>query len=230
MRSGIPLSTIRSEVMIEAGLSEQGGHAIYNVKKLNQMINRTERLLLVGDEWPDQHIERQVTVLADAQYVDLPSDLSFTEIESSHVSFGSEWLQVSFGIGARERTIYNTTERATPIMRLEATKDQPGKLEVWPIGSVDQILLFQGTKSVGTMVNEDDVCALDADVIVFKVAAEILGRDNQADARLKLDMATDHMNKIMKKQGSTKREPINLGRRKPRVLRPGIDYIAPGGG
>lgn len=230
MRSGIPLATLRNEVMIEAGLSAEAGHATFSAARINQMINRTERLMVVEEEWPDQHIETQVTAVADQQFMDIPADITFTNIETVHVSFGDDWIPVEFGIGARERSIYNSTQRATPIMRLEANANEPGKLEVWPIASHDQTLLFQGSKTVGTMVDEDDVCTLDGDVIVFRVAAQILGRDNQSDAALLLDMANTRTNQITKKQGAAKREPLNLGRTRKVNLRPGIDFIPSGGG
>lgn len=230
MRSGIRLATIRDEVMIEAGLSLQAGHAIYTTSKLDQMINRTERMMRLKEEWPDQQVEERVTIPADAQYVDLPATITFTEIESSHCSYGDEWLPINHGIGARERTIYNDSQRAMPIQKYEISATRPTQFEVWPVGSADQTILFQGTKTVGAMIAEDDICALDADVIVMRVAAQILGRDNQADAQLLLKDAQDHVDMLMKKQGAVKRGAFNLGRGKTRSLRPGIDYIAPGSG
>lgn len=230
MRSGVPLSEIRKEVMIEAGLSTQAGHAAFNTERLNHMINRMERLMMAEGEWPTLHFEERVTVLADAQYADLPEHISFTMIETAHVAYGSEWLPITQGIGARERTIYNESQRAAPIQKYEVGAERPTQFEVWPIGSSDQTILFQGNYRVGEMASEVDQCALDADVIVLRVAAEILGRDNQADAELKLSLANSHTNKILKRQGAMKRDPINTGRVRKDIRRPGIDYIPPGSG
>lgn len=229
MRTGISLATIREEVMIEAGLSNQPGHSAFSTPRLNQLINRTERMMFTRDEWPTLHFEQTTVVPADAQYAPLPADISFTMIETVHVSFGSEWLPVKSGIGARERTIYNETQRATPIQRYEFRVDRPTEIEVWPIGAQEQRLMFAGSRTIGGMVEETDLCALDADVIVMRVAAKILGRDNQADAALLLQEAEALTNTLLKRQGSVKREPINMGRTKGRMLRPGIDFIPPGG-
>lgn len=228
MRSGVTLATIRNEVMIEAGLSTQAGHAASSKEKIDQLINRVERIMAAKDEWPTQHFEERVAVVADAQYVTLPSNITFTMIESVHVSYGSEWLPVAYGIGARERTIYNETQRASPISRYEYSAERPTQIEVWPIGADAQTLLFQGSKTIGAMVDESDVCTLDADVIVLRCAAEILGRNNQADAELKLSEAISLTTALLKRQGSTRREPINLGMRPGKMRRPGIDYIPPG--
>lgn len=228
MRSDVALSEIRDEVMLEAGLSTQPGHSTASISRINQMINRTERTMLLENEWPMLHFEERLEVAADAKLVDLPVNITFTQIESVHVAYGDQWLPVHHGIGARERMIYNENERATPIFRYEYSANNPGQLEVWPIGSTAQTLMVEGSKTVGTMKEETDTCSLDADVIVLRVAAEILGRENKADAELKLSQASKLTNDILKRQGSRKREPLNLGRRRTRMLRPGIDYIAPG--
>ena len=229
MRSGVTLSTIRDEVMLEAGLSVQPGHSTSSIPKINQMINRMERQLLLEAEWPLLHFEEEVSVAADTQVVNLPTNITFTMIDTVHVSYGSEWIPVTHGIGARERTIYNDTQRATPIRRYEVSANNPGQMEVWPIGGDAQTLLIQGTKTVGAMTEETDTCSLDADVIVLRVAAEILGRENKADAELKLSMAATRLNQLTKRMGATKRTNISFSGRRTRTLRPGIDYIAPGG-
>lgn len=228
MRSGIALSTIREEVLIEAGLSAQPGHSTFNIDRINQMVNRIERAMLLEGEWPTLAFEETLTVAADAQYVDLPTNITFTMIDNIYVAYGSEWFEVKSGIGARERTIYNSTQRALPASRYEYRANNPTKLEIWPIGGVEQTLLVEGTKTVGAMREENDVCSLDADVIVLRAAAEILGRENKADAELKLSEAARRMTQLNKFQGSSKRESLNFGRRRTQVRRPGIDYIPPG--
>ena len=230
MRSGVTLATLREEVMIEARLSTQGGHATYTVARLNQFINRTERFLYDEHEWPLEHLEETVTVAADARYTTLPSTIPFTQVETVDVLYGDQYLPVKYGIGARERSIYDADERAEPITRWEIQQDNPTQFEVWPIGQTAQTLLFQGRPAIGAMVNESDTCALDADVIVARVAARILGKDNQADAQLLLQEAEQRVQTLMKKQGASKRDNPNMGRRRRPMLRPGIDYIPPGGG
>lgn len=228
MRSGIPLSQLREEVMLEAGMSTQPGHSTGSKDRINLMINRVERTMLLENEWPTLHFQEDLTVAADAQYVDLPVNIAFTMIDSVHVAFGDEWLVVKHGIGPGERTIYNSTQRATPIRRYEVSANYPTKFEVWPIGAVEQTLMIEGTKTVGEMSEETDTCSLDADVIVLRVAAELLGRENKADAELKLTTAMRRQEQILKRQGATKRPTLNLARRSSPVLRPGIDYIPPG--
>lgn len=228
MRNGITLATLREEVQIESGLSTDPGHSAFSEQRLNQMINRTERRLSQTYDWPNMEFEEEVTVAADTQFVNLPTNLNFTMIDTAHVAYGSEWVPIQHGIGARERSIYNSSQRATPISRWEIRAPGNVDFEVWPIGSVEQTIRFSGTKSFGGMQNDTDTCVLDADVIVMNVAAAILGRDQKDDAQLMLQQADELADAIIKRQGSVKSESISFGRKPARSLRPMIDYIPPG--
>lgn len=230
MRNGVTLATIRKEVKIEAGFSTDAGHAIYTDERLNQLINRTERRLSQVYDWPNMEFEEEVTVAADTQFVSLPTNLNFTMIDTAHVKYGDEWLPIHHGIGARERTVYNDTQRAAPIRKWEIRAPGNVDFEVWPIGSQEQIIRFAGTKAFGGMSKDNDTCVLDADVIVMTVAAHILGRDQKDDAALMLQTANELAEAIIKRQGLNKQEDIQLGKKQARMLRPGIDYIPPGWG
>lgn len=228
MRNGVSLSDLRNEVLIEAGFSTEAGHSAYSEERLNQMINRHERLMAVDYDWGAMTFEEDVVVAADARYVSLPEDISFTMIDSVAVAYGDDWLPVLHGIGSYQRSLYNETQRSTPIMRWEIVAPGDEKLEVWPIGNISQTLRFTGSKKIGEMKKDTDVCSLDADVLVMRVAAQILGRDQKEDAALMLQQADAHARAVTKRQGSMKSGEINLGRRRGVRLRPGIDYIPPG--
>lgn len=230
MRNGVTLADLKNEIRIEGGLSTQSGHAVFTDQRLTQMINRTERFMSETEDWTSNNFEEQVVVAADGQYANLPTNITFSMITSVHVMFGSTWLPVEHGIGAAERSIYTTSQRASPIRKWEIQSPGNVNFEVWPIGAGAQTLLFAGSKKIGGMVLDTDVCVLDADVIVLRVAAQILGRDKKEDAALLLKTAGELTDAILKRQGATKRANVNLanapsGRR----LRPGIDFIPPGG-
>lgn len=229
MRTGVTLETIRREALIEAGLSTDGGHQVFSKERLDQLIRRHERMLANEYDWPDMIFEETVAVPANTQYVDLPEEITSGQISSVHVLFGSDWLKVTQGIDARNRTIYSSTQRATPIMHWQTVAPGNTEFEVWPIGGEAQTLLFRGQKTVGEMTEDNDTCTLDADVIVLRVAAEILGRDQKADAALKLDAARALIQNILKNAHATRGQTSLTGGSQP-YLRPGIDYIPPGAG
>lgn len=229
MRTGVTLAEIRTEALIEAGFSTDGGHQAFSKDRLNQLIRRHERMLASEHDWPGMIYEETVTVAANARYADLPAEITSPQVTTVHVRFGSDWLLVPYGIDARHQSIYGTDERVVPIMRWQVVAPGTTEFEVWPIGNVAQTLLFRGQKAVGTMKEDDDTCTLDADVIVLRVAAEILGRDQKADAALKLEAARNLINNILKNAGTTRRATSFSGGEEVR-LRPGIDYIPPAGG
>ena len=230
MRNGVTLATLRTEAMIEAGLSTEAGHSAFSKERLDQMLNRTERAMAQLHDWGSNQVEEQVTVAADAQFAALPANITFTMIDTVHVLFGDQWLPVTHGITAEERSIYDTAQRSVPIQRWEVQAPGNTQFEVWPIGGTAQTMLFEGAKTLGTMTADTDTCTLDADVLVMRVAAQILGRDRKEDAQLMLREAERLTVAILKRQGSAKRPPISQGLRAHNtyVPRPGIDYIAPG--
>lgn len=227
MRSGVTLATLREELAIEAGISTEPAHLAAEQPRLDQLLRRTERIMARMDDWGSLSFEEEVTVSADAQFASLPSNIAFTDIRDCWVAFGSQWLPVAHGIGSVERSIYNTSQRATPITRWEIQAPGNVNFEVWPIGASAQTLRFTGQKALGTFTDDTDTCTLDADVIVLRAAAQMLARDRKEDAALLLDQARLLTERILKAQGSTKSPEIDLARRPTRALRPGIDYIPP---
>lgn len=227
MRIGVTLSTLREEVLLETGRSTEAGHAVYSAPVLNQLINRLERSVAMEFEWASMNVEEEVTVAADAQYANLPTNIDFTKIDGVHVQFGNTWLPLTHGIGPVERSIYNTTQKAVPARRWEIQAPGNVNFEIWPIGETAQTLRFYGSKKIGGMTKDTDTCVIDADVLVLFVAAEILARDKKSDADYKLVQARKRANTISKRQGAVKSAPINFGRKKGPVERPGIDFIPP---
>jgi hypothetical protein len=230
MRNGVTLAEIRREVLIEAGYSTEAGHSAYSKERIDQLINRQERRLALLPEldWPALKFEQEVPVAANAQFANLPANITFTMIETAHVRFGDDWLPINHGIGMEHRSIYNATQRAEPIMRWEVQAPGNVNFEVWPIPSAAQTIRFSGQRTFGAMTDDADICAIDADVLVMTVAAQILGRDRKEDAALLMEQGMDHARMVCKRQGSMKREGVQLARRPGIMLRPGIDFIPPG--
>jgi hypothetical protein len=230
MRSGVTLANLRNEVLIEAGFSTETGHATAIAPRINQLLQRHQRMMMKENDWPAVGgYEATVTIAADASTGTLPSNLTYTDIGSAYVLYGTQWLPLKLGIGPEERSIYSSAQRSVPIQKWELV---PGTttFEVWPIGSVEQTVRFQGNKSLGAFSSDSDTCTLDGDVLVLRVAAEILGRDKKEDAALKLRAAKELTEAILKRDGGTKAGQIRLDMRPKRMLRAGIDFIPPGYG
>ena len=228
MRIGVPLSTLRKEVQMEAGLSTKASHAVQSTERLNHLINRVERVTYAMDDWPSLEIEEEVSVVADAQFVSLPTGMTFAMINDVWVAYGDDWIRLSHGIGIAERSIYPDTARASPIMRWEIRAPGNVDFEVWPRSAQIETLRFTGMQILGGMLKDGDTCVIDADILVLRCAAELLAKDDKADAGIKLETARSLTASLLKRLGPNKKDSINLGHRKGRTLRPGIDFIPPG--
>ena len=228
MRENVELHQIRSEVQIEAGISSEAGNTAYSKERLNHMINQTERLLAAQHTWPLRHYEITGTVAADGRYTAFPTGVTPTSIRDVRVLFGDQWLPMNMGITPGDRSIYNETMRSSPAQKWDINVARPGQFEIWPISSSAQTLLFRGQRVIGGMVQENDTCVLDADALVLTVASVILAADKSEIAAYKARQASDHIANLMK-QITTTAEPVNLGRRRQIAVRPGIDFIPPGG-
>lgn len=213
---------------MEAGISTGSSHAVQKTERLNHLINRVERVTYAMDDWPTLEIEEEVSVVANAQFVTLPTNMTFAMINDVWVAYGNQWLKLTHGIGIAERSIYPDTARASPTMRWEIRAPGNVDFEVWPISAQAETLRFIGMQKLGGMLKDDDTCVIDADVLVLRCAAELLAKEDKSDAGIKMETAKALTATLLKRLSSNKTEPVNLGRRKGRTLRPGIDYIPSG--
>jgi hypothetical protein len=67
---------------------------------------------------------------------------------------------------------------------------EEGQFEIWPINVQGQSIRFTGQRALDPLAAGTDTADLDDLMLVLFVAADILARSKQADAKLKLDAAT----------------------------------------
>lgn len=230
MRLDVTLGEMRREVQIEAGLSTAAGHSAFSKDRIDQMLNRMQRMMLKSADWPSQKRTHEFILTANSNtYLasNLPSGMTLTSINTIHVQYGTDWLPLSRGIGAREWSEYSASQRTLPVRRWDIINAGMTAVEFWPIASTDQTLRIIGRVVGADMTDDADTPSVDGDVLVLRVAAQIMGRDNKADAALLLQQAKDLEDSIMKDLGSVTAENVNLAGRAEKRLRPGIDYIPP---
>lgn len=232
MRKGITRSVLRAEVYLEAGYPTLAAQTVQMDPIVNQMLNRMERQLALKHSWVMRTFEVEKTVNADVQFADMPATLTdFTMVNEVWCLFGTQWLPVTYGIGAAERSLFTADMRSTPIQRWEwYTKDPTPEVpsfEVWPIPGQAQVLRFVGEEAAGLMANDSAVCVLDADALVQAVAGELIAKKNPEEAKLRLANADSIIRSLMIRQKSRKQANYNMAARPAEVLRPGIDFIPP---
>jgi hypothetical protein len=113
------------------------------------------------------------------------------------------------------------------------------KIEVWPIpdqnalitaGSLEGRLKLTGIRNLRPLVDDDDRCDLDSEVLALSAAAEFVANDKQA--RYKLDLANKRLEKLQNnlvKTTSFRMFGVGQQEMSRRPRRMSAIYIAPSG-
>lgn len=235
MRLGVALSTLRSEVYLEASMPTLAAQTTQMDARVNQMLNRAERQLALKHSWPMQTFEREQTIDADTQFHDFPASpaVTFTMINEVWTLMGSIWIPVEYGIEMQHRSLYGEDARAIPIQRWEFRGDDPTpatkSYEVWPIPGEEQTFRFVCEEQAGQMSLDADTCVLDGDALVQMVAGELLIKNGaKDDGTVKLQNADSIIRSVMSRQKNRKEvSNHNMARRPGAVPRPYLDYMPP---
>lgn len=198
------LGQLINDVRAEAGhsLAPNLGASMRDV--IINVLQRQQRMLWEGYDWPFLRVVRHVPVQAGSRYYDFPEELSIERVESVEFKWGNQWTPVEYGIETCHLDVSDSDAgvRSWPIERWdEADGDQ---LEVWPIptndgttdGAKDGCLRFTGIRKLSRLTEESDRADLDDTLLVLFSAAEILAREKANDAGLKLQRAERHLSTL----------------------------------
>lgn len=203
------------------------------------ILNRIQKRLYGEVNWPFLKVEKDIVLAAGQRYYDFPQEIDMDRSYRVEVWWGGEWQKIGFGINGTHYTQYNPegpyAERSDPVWRwdyhIEDDSDIP-QMEVWPLPATDGdpqtlegVMRVYGTRKLKPLVNDEDTCILDSDMIVLYAAAEILAKRKSADAPAKLENANKIYNQL--KGNSTPATPFTIGGntfdcepdRRPRELR-----------
>jgi len=202
-------------------------HGVNSKENMQYVLRRTQHILYEEHDWPFLLVDRDIPVYAGQYLYNYPGDMPFEVINAAWFQEGSRYTGMDYGITIDDFNLYDTAadERSNPVLKWRHRPDE-GQFEIWPVPSISGTLRFRGSSELDAMVDDDDVCTLDANLIVLHAAAELLARQNSADARFKAELARKHLIKLLSNQGAQKRRSWVMGGGNPApALRPGIDYI-----
>lgn len=201
MARGVSFLTLVTRLKEETGHSTNVGVGVDNTGALKRAINREYKRLAIEHDWPflRQHVA-QVSLSAGQRFYDIPATLDVDFIDDVNVVWGNAYHKVARGIDAREYSAYNPIddERADPVLnwdlRYTGSKTQ---IEVWPIPAGNDMKLdIRGRYAITDLVDDDDRCLLDDELVVLFAAARLLKRNKQDDADLALQEAQRHLDKL----------------------------------
>lgn len=230
MPAGVSLNQLIEDLKAEAGISLNAAHNLSQRTPQVYLLNRVQRELYEAHDWPDFKVTRDVNLFTDQRYYDMPTDMDYDGVNDAYARYGNQWSKLAYGIEPEDMSIYNTDDgfKTYPPLKWASYPDETRQFEVWPIPSEDGVIRFRGTKTLTKMVDNADLCELDATLIVLFAASEILAKAKAEDAPLKLQKAQAMFTRLKAKKGSNKRGVSILGGgdtglgRGPRV---GIDFI-----
>lgn len=216
MARGTQFSDLVIRVRDESGRANSVAVGVEDVDGLKTLINRVYTTLYNKYDWPFLRTRfDKITVSAGQRYKDLPTSLDIERVEEVLVWYNDLAYRLDKGISPTDYAIWDpeADERSDPILRWDYiyVEDQAApQIEVWPLPSVEQELQFTGIRNISRLVDDDNICLLDDDLIVLYAVAELAAREQLKDADLKLAAANDHFNWIKGRLRATQ-ERLSLG-------------------
>lgn len=193
MARGTQFQTLIEMLRNELGRSNDPAVGLSDLPSLKQQLNRYYERLHMDYDWP--HLMRRlpkVTVNAGQRYYDVPTTTTYDEIVSIHVWQNGQPLPLGYGISIEDYGIFDSQEdvRADPIEKWDitftGTKEQ---IEIWPMPASAGSFQPIAKRKWARLVNNDDVCAIDDNLVVLRAAAMLTG--DEKDKQLKLAEAAD---------------------------------------
>lgn len=230
MPAGVQLRTLLVDLRAEVGHSTQVAQGANFREHLIRLLQRTQRTLWMEHDWPNLAYDDFVTVSVGNRFYQYPTDMTFEQVNKIYCHYASEYTPLLYGIRPEDYATYNPdTTTGWPLQRWRHRPDK-GQFEVWPTPNQTGSLLFRAQMQLAPLVDDDDVCTLDGDLIVLYAASEVLARQRADDAPVKLSKANQLRNRLLAQMGSDKIAPFVLGGggEGHEGSRPGIDYIPMG--
>lgn len=221
MARGLNLTQLIYNLRVEIGQSTNPAVSRSTRSRYIGLLNRVQRRLYADFEWPFLGIDRDVQILAGSQYYDFPDDIDMDRAVRIEVMYGGYWQKVGYGIQNKHLNEYNSAadDRSDPVWRWDyylPEDSQTPQIRVWPLPATDAVeatkegyLRVYGTQKLSEMVNDNDTCLLDADLLTLYTAAEILAKLKSPDAEAKLENANALYMKL--KGRATPSEPFKIG-------------------
>ena len=213
MARGTQLSVLYTMLQAELGENSQFSNT---QARYYQLLSHKQMWLANKYDFPFLEDRFDVAVPGGSRY------LSFPTIDNEGVTIAmnlergylverfwdNEWEELMYGIGSNEFNYLNSDQvgqTQDPIQNWRWS--QEGQFEIWPINVMAQAIRFTGQRALDPLVSGSDTADLDDLTIVLFVAADILARSKQADAKLKLDEANA---RLLEQRGGYPTKPKGL--------------------
>jgi hypothetical protein len=222
MRVGVPLSELRRELMAETFQSLSPAQTTSSTPFYNYALDRVQREQWNDIEWPHLTIYKDMPMVAGQRYYSYPPQLPFDSIFRIWRPEGTNWLPLGYGISPQTyATMGGENMQAWPPRRWrncanynESTgkTDPAAQFEIWPIppASTPYSVRIEGNAPLNALIEDTDVCVIDATLIVMMTAAELLAGMKSESASLKLQKANQYRRMLIARLGAQQRQMKSL--------------------
>lgn len=245
MRVGVPLSELRYELLAETFQSLSPAQTTSSTPFYNYQLARVQREQWALIEWPHLTIYHDMPMVQGQRYYSYPPELPFDSIFRIWFPQGVNWIPLDYGITpATYAAMGGENIQAWPPRRWRncaqfssgtSLTAPAAQFEVWPVppGQPAFSLRIEGNAPLNPLVQDTDICLIDATLIVLMAAAEILAVQKSEGAAMKLQKANAYRRLLVARLGAQQRPMRSLskdgghmellGRR----LVPYLDFIPP---
>ena len=251
MEVGVALSELRRRLMAETFQSLNPNQTTSSTPFYNYALDRVQREQWNDIEWPHLTIYKDMPMVVGQRYYTYPPQLPFDSIFRIWWPQGVNWVPLDYGINPQTyATMGGELIQAWPPRRWRnvamfdeiTMQTQPAaQFEVWPIPATQgenptaspYALRIEGNAPINALVEDTDICVIDATLIVLFAAAEILAQQKSESASLKLQKANNYRRMLIARLGAQQRSMKSLSKEgghmgsltQGRRLTPYLDFI-----
>lgn len=204
MPVGTKLSVLRQMLYSEVGDEMDETISPSLIPSYNQKLNNQQAFLFAQHSYLRGKTVVNLQANIGQQYYSLPSGIDFDHLEQpTYTNVSNFRYRIANGITQEDYNLFRSDlgVMASPVMKWQliniiiATVETL-QIELWPIPSVSQTIIYTGILPLTTMVADTDTCVIDDLALVLYTAAEILARKGAGDAQAKGAKAKAHMDAI----------------------------------
>lgn len=186
MARGTQFLTLLDMLRDEIGQSTNVGLGIDNLSAMKRHVNRGYAMCWDAHDWPHLRIvEPRITLNAGQRLYDFPTSMGYERVESITAYIGQQPYPLDKGVDYRQYAIFDSENdiRSDPAQKWDIRwSGTAPQIEIWPIpSSGEQLLEIIGIKKFVRLVNDEDLCLLDDEMVVLAASIRPLKRQDSKD-------------------------------------------------
>lgn len=204
-----------TDLRAELGKSTDPAAGVADLPTLKQVLSRNYEAAYQGYDWP--HLNKifdKITLNAGQRYYDFPEDCDYDDLSRVVVWWNRLPVDIERGIGFEEYSTYDSEEGATsdPVLKWDVRfTDTHEQMEVWPVpASNNQAIQIEGQVRFVPLINDEDLCRIDDQVVVLASAVELVPTKDRQAAQAKLAAAQSRIARV-KARGKSSSGTVRMG-------------------